>query len=376
MVSFKPSEDEQAFINVAREFAKNVIRPNAREFKKEGALTSGFLHSFDELGFSLLELPESWGGLEMPLISQVQILEALTFGDLDVVQAIPGMNEAPSFFRQFSNHMALLPIKECYQDGEPPTVAFINDYCLSIKHTDSGYVVNGITKPIKLASTATFLIVATKDESGKDCIFVTTNLEKENWRVSKGDYRLGLLAAGFARIEFENLVVPNENVLSKGDEAKKIINEIQGRTRILEAAKEIGLMSAALSYATQYASERKAFGNLIAKFQGVSFTLAQMAIKTQVSRNLTLYSATAFDEHSSEKNTLSKNCLMNSHRSLRFVTDSAVQLLGGHGYVQEHPVEKWMRDAQAQVIYHETERNLLQYAGDEIVEGSDSYRFV
>ncbi|MFS0863302.1 acyl-CoA dehydrogenase family protein [Fredinandcohnia sp. 179-A 10B2 NHS] len=375
MISFKPSEDEQAFITVAREFAKDVIRTNAREFEKAGAITPGFLHSFHELGFTLLELPESWGGLEMQLISQVQILEALTHGDLDVVQAMPGMNEAPSLIRQIPNHKALLPIKACYQKGELPTIAFVHDIDLSVKSNSIGFVVNGITKPNKLASTADLLIIAAKDENGQDCIFVTTNLE-ENWSVSKGDYRLGLLTAGFARIEFENLVVSNENVLSKGDEAKKIINETIGRTRILEAAKEIGLMSAALSYATQYASERKAFGSVIAKFQGVSFTLAQMAIKKQVSRNLTLYAATAFDEHLSDRFTLSKNCLSSSHRSLQFVTDSAVQLLGGHGYVQEHPVEKWMRDAQAQVIYHDTERDLLQLSGDEIVEGSDSYRFV
>src|SRR5699024_8158017 len=138
---------------------------------------------------------------------------------------------------------------------------------------------------------------------------------------------------------------------------------------ILQAAKEAGLMEAALDYATEYTAGRKAFGQEIAKFQGVSFRIATMAMETRTANLLVWQAALRADAADESAKGLSLRALNRAHRSVRFVTNSAVQLLGGHGFVQDFPVEKWMRDAQAQVALYGRERDLLLQQGKQIVSG-------
>jgi len=125
-------------------------------------------------------------------------------------------------------------------------------------------------------------------------------------------------------------------------------------------------MEAALDYATQYTAERKAFGQEIAKFQGVSFKIAKMVMETRIVNHLTWDAAIKADENSKAAFGLALSALHRAHKGVRFVTDAAVQLLGGHGFVQEFPVEKWMRDAQAQVSLYGRERDLLIKRGEEL----------
>lgn len=126
-------------------------------------------------------------------------------------------------------------------------------------------------------------------------------------------------------------------------------------------------MQAAVDFATAYTAERQAFGRPIASFQGVSFKVAQMVIETRVVRNLLLQAAWAIDEGKQWAEGYSLRAIHRAHRGVRFVTDSAVQLLGGHGYVRDYPVEKWMRDAQAQVLLYGKEDDFLIERGRDIV---------
>src|SRR5690606_18753105 len=167
MVSFQPTEDEQAFVDLARDFAKERIRPLARECEQEGRVHPELVKKIEEVGFASLELPESWGGLEMPLISQVQILEALSSGDLGVVQGLPGAGDAASLFRFIPDHPLLASYKEAGQKGTWPTVAFLHaaegeiPQGVTITSADeTGYVLNGTSQPVRLAAFADYLLVS------------------------------------------------------------------------------------------------------------------------------------------------------------------------------------------------------------------------
>src|SRR5699024_10724781 len=131
--------------------------------------------------------------------------------------------------------------------------------------------------------------------------------------------------------------------------------------------KEVGLMEAALDYATEYTATRKAFGKEIAKFQGVSFRIATMAMETRLTNHLVWQAALSADEEDKAAEGNSLRALYRAHRSLRYVTDSAVQMLGGHGFVRDFPVEKWMRDAQAQVSLYGREREFLIKRGKQLI---------
>ncbi|MBS4172901.1 acyl-CoA dehydrogenase family protein [Bacillus sp. FJAT-49736] len=359
MISFQSTEEERSFTRLAKAFAQDYIRPAAREAEQTKGVGAELIHEVYNLGFSALELPESWDGLELPLVTQVKILEELAFGDLAILQGTPGYGDASVWIRLDRNN----PVFNSLKKEDPPQLAFINDTEQSFTAIESelSYIVNGVSNPIKMAGPADYIILAAADLKGMPILFLLNN---NQWRRISEEYRLGLLAANFARIQLDHTRIPMQQVIATGDNAQKLLDESLARLRVLEAAKEVGLLNAALQYATKYTTERKAFGQEIAKFQGVSFTIAQMAMKTNTARNLVLYAANQLDRQEKDATLCSLVALHNTHKALRFVTDAAVQLLGGHGYVQDHLVEKWMRDAQAQVISSELETDLLLQSGE------------
>ena len=373
MVSFLPSEEEKAFVDVAKDFAIQKIRPSARQTEKNRRVSEEIVKQLADLGLLQLELPESYGGLELSLVSQVQIMEALTYGDLDTLQGLPGAGQAASFIRLQDKHQVFSSYKTRYETGIFPTVSIVypHQHRLEIKKTDNGYLIDGETAPLKNAVQAEYVLIASHDTSGEPVLLWLDKESDHFWQVQEGDYRLGLLSAGFAKIHFNGVSVSNDDVLASGSVADRWINDSLSRIRVLEAAKEVGVMAAALDYTVEYTSQRKAFGVEIAKFQGVSFTIAQMAIQTNLARHHALFAAKQIDEGEPNAVFHSIQALNKSHQALRFVTDSSVQLLGGHGYVQEHPVEKWMRDGQAQVSWFEQEGDLEIRAGNWIMYGSE-----
>ncbi|CAH0344038.1 acyl-CoA dehydrogenase family protein [Bacillus sp. CECT 9360] len=378
MVSFMPTDEETAFAKMAREFAIKQIRPNARKSEENKLVGNDIINKAKELGFLSLELPESWDGLELPLISQVQIFESLASGDLGVVQGFGGPGETASFIRVDSENSVFADYKSAVKSGMDGTVAFLHaddpkKHHVTAEKIGEEYVLNGRSAPVRMAGKADYLLISALDTAGDDIVLFIRH-DPDDHHLQKelnGDYRLGLLSSHFACYHFDHFSVKQEAVMKRGEEARKLKDDALGRISVLEAAKEVGLMSAALSYATEYTSQRKAFGQEIAKFQGVSFNIAQMAIQTQASRNLVWYAAMKLDQKEEDGLAFSLATLNTTHEAVRFVTDSAVQLLGGHGYVQEHPVEKWMRDAQAQVNALESESELLVKSGDYLLKGNE-----
>lgn len=373
MISFQPTEDEAAFVEVAKEFADEQIRPNARDCEENRAVSDDITKKIEELGFPTLELPESWGGMEQPLISQVQMLQALSYGDLGIVQGLPGAGDAASLIRLDSDNPAFESYKNAGKNGTWPTVAFLDVTDteapwngVEVASTESGYTLRGTSEPIRLAAFADALAVAITDPDGQPLILWM----EDGWHAAEGDYRLGLLAAGCARIVFEGTETSEGQIVAQGDEARELLSKANARIRVLQAAKEVGLMEAALDYVVEYTAGRKAFGQEIAKFQGVSFTVAEMAIQTRAANHLVWQAATKIDAQSPDAVGASVRALSRAHRSVRFVTDSGVQMLGGHGFVQEFPVEKWMRDAQAQVMLYGRERDLTVRRGEQILTGA------
>lgn len=372
MISFRPSEDELSFVDVAKDFAKDSIRPKARECEDNHQVDEKTVKELTDIGLTTLELPESWGGLELPLISQVQVLQALAYGDLGTLQGIPGVGDAASLIRLLDDHQALGSYKERLA-AENPTVALLDGSDpempwgnLTVEQVGSEYILHGTSQPIRLAEFADYIAVLATDQQGEDVILWLDQSEQA-WQVEEGDYRLGLLSSGIAKLIFDHVKVGNSHVLASGKEATLLIKAVQSRVRVLQAAKQTGLMEAALDYATEYTAERKAFGQVIAKFQGVSFRIAKMAIETKIVNHLVWEAAVKIDEVDEAMESYSLRALYRAHRSVRYVTDSAVQLLGGHGFVQEFPVEKWMRDAQAQVALYGSEKDLLTTYGEQLI---------
>nr|WP_216366345.1 acyl-CoA dehydrogenase family protein [Geobacillus sp. BMUD] len=371
VISFQPTEEEQAFFQVARSLAVEKIRPAARECEKRRTVSADLIARVNELGLSAFELPELWGGLELPLLSQAIIWQGLSYGDLGVIQGLPGAGEASSLFRLSSEHRAWHRYREIAKGGQWPTVAWVDEaeqkeplkQPIRVRRRGSGYVVDGVSSPVRLASKADWVVIAARDEEET----VLLALDERVWEIEEGDIRLGLLASGIARLRFAEVYAGPEQLVARGPEADAWLNRVRARNQVIEAAKEVGLMEAALDYTIEYTAGRKAFGQEIAKFQGVSFTIAEMAFACRGAKCLVWQAASAVDRGDEQADGFAWRALACAHRSLRYVTDQAVQMLGGHGYVQEYPVEKWMRDAEAQVMLYGRERDWLIRRGEQLL---------
>ncbi|WP_026961392.1 acyl-CoA dehydrogenase family protein [Alicyclobacillus herbarius] len=375
MISFRPTEEEVGLIQVARDFAKERIRPAARDAEDALSVPTELAAKAAELGFLVMELPESLGGLELSVVSQVQVWEELAYGDLALVQGWPGLGDAASLLR----FTAYLPnirsqLTSVEMDGCGPTTAWLDasdpnvawDSAPSLVQIGNGYVLRGTSRPVRMARDATCLLVSARDEQGVPVI-LWLQRSQSPWTVEEGDVRLGLLSAGVRRLRFDDLEVGPEDVLARGEGAEALLARSLPRVRTLQAAKELGLMRAALEYTVEYTAGRKAFGQEIAKFQGVSFVAADMQIEMQAARMLVLKAALDIDQERPEADESSLYALARAHRAARFVSNNAVQLLGGSGFVKEYPVEKWMRDAQAQVMLYGREAGFLLDAGERLV---------
>ncbi|QDI92045.1 acyl-CoA dehydrogenase [Salicibibacter halophilus] len=376
MISFSPTEDESAFVDVAQGFAKDVIRPMARDCENNRAVDAEIIAKAEEIGVASLEFPEHWDGLELPLISQAQMFQALSYGDLAVVQGLPGAGDAASIIRLDPESPVFDAYKKAGQRGVWPNVAFIDAFNkeepwaeeMQINKNGNGYTLNGVSHPVRLGAEAEYVAVAAVDTDDEPVVLWLQNPPGgERWSVKAGDYRLGLLSAGLAKLQFDDAGIQADEVLAQGDEARELITQGQTRIRVLQAAKAVGLMEAALEYATEYTAERKAFGKVIAQFQGVSFKIAKMAIETRIVNHLVWDAATKVDAGKKDAVEASLRALYRAHRSSLFVTDAAVQMLGGHGFVDEFPVEKWARDAQAQAGLYGRGHDLITRRGERIV---------
>ncbi len=372
MISFQPTEEELAFIEIARDLARQKIRPLIHEKKEITDKYDRVILQMKELGILQLELPEKWGGLELPLVTQVQILQELAYGDLDFVQSLPGAGDAASLFRILPENERSKELREKFLTEEMNTVAYIDidrsyhsvKTSLHLGVENLRPILNGKTPPVRLGETCNLLIIGLSDSTGnKQLCYVD---DPGEYKIPV-DNRLGLNHANVAAFHFEEVEIPPEQVIASGKEAEIILAQARARIQILQAAKEIGLARAALDYATEYTATRKAFGRHIAQFQGVSFQIAEMAIEIQAANHLLLVAAVTGDQNISQALPLALRGLNRAHRALRFATDRAVQLLGGHGYIREFPVEKWMRDAQAQVLLYGREKELLHEYGEWLV---------
>lgn len=359
MISFLPSEEEQAFVEVASEFARTQLREAAREAEKSRMPSDGIVAKAHELGLISLELPESLAGSELPLVSQVQILEALSYGDLGIVQGLPGLCDSSSLIRVLPD-----PGRLELADGAAQRVPWLKLEAgeIAVVEEKGGFRLQGVTHPRRSVLEADQLLVSFFAPGG-EAVLAWLNRTETEWRDEAGDVRLGLLAAHVGRAIFDATLVRPEDILARGAEAEALVREAETRVAVLEAAKCVGVMRASLEYTIEYTSQRKAFGQEIPKFQGVSFTVADMAIETEAARNLVWQAAHAVDARGAESVREAARALAYALRSARFVTNQGVQMLGGAGYLQEYPVEKWMRDAQAQCVLYGRETAWFERAG-------------
>ncbi len=357
MYSFEPSEEQKMLIDVINRYASSDLRVKAHDADEESHLPFDLLEKGWELGFLQASIPEEYDGFgERSAVTGVLAAEEMAWGDLAGALAVmaPGLFAVPILLvgseEQKQEH-----IPEVIEaEWAPYTAALIEpryDFDPNDLHTiateDSGdYIINGEKVYVPYAAEASaeakaMIVYARLGDKTQGFIVPP---ESEGLNIGERQKLMGIDALPVYKVSLNDVRVSKSNRLggSEGHDFAPVLDA----SRVALAAMAVGLSRAAFEYSRDYAKEREVFGVKVAQKQAIAFMLAEMATEIEAIRLLTWEAAWMLDN---DKEGASKHAYLahiGASDMAMMVTDRAVQILGGHGYIREHPVELWMRNGR------------------------------
>jgi len=363
------TEEQRAIQSSAREFAKRELAPFVEEWDRESRFDPAIIGKLAELGFLGMMVPEEFDGLGLETLTYLVALEEIAAVDASTAVLMSVHNSLPTQMllrwgtgeqkERFLKPMARGELLGAFALSEPDsgsdaaslgTQATRDGDCWVLNGTKA-WVTSGPYAGVVLSMARTDTPEDRKGARGIGAFIVTPDMP--GFSIGKKEDKLGLRASPTVQVRFENMRVPNQNLL--GEPGMGFIYSMQsldaGRLGI--AAQAVGIAQAALTHASKYASERRQFGKPIKEFQAIQFKLADMAMRVAASRALLHAAATARDrgQHVTQFSAMAK--LMASETAM-WVTTQAIQIFGGYGYVKDYPVERLFRDAKVTEIYEGT----------------------
>ena len=364
VVRSMPTPEAEALIELTRDLVDKEILPVVDQAEQAAEFPRELFRTLGRAGLLGLAYPEEVGGGGQPYEVYLQVLEEIARGWAGVAVGV-SVHTLSSF------PIAAWGSKEQKERFLPDMLGgeLLGAYCLSEAHSGSDaaalstraardgddYVVNGAKAWVTHGGHADFynLMVRTGGEGpgGISCLFA--DKDTPGLLPQPPEKKMGMRSSHTATIVLDNARVPADRlVAAEGDGFKIAMSALDGG-RLGIAACAVGLAQAALELAVQYAGERKQFGKAIADFQGVSFMLADMATQVEAARALYLSAARLRDAGKPYGPQASMAKLFATDTAMRVTTD-AVQVLGGAGYVQDFPAERYFREAKIMQIFEGT----------------------
>ena len=348
-----PTEDEQMLVDVVTDLARDVFRPAAAEADVACAAPPEVLTAADEVGLPLLGVPESLGGIceERAVMAGALVAEALARGDLGLAVAslAPGaVATAIATWGTDEQQQTYLP---AFTGGDVAAAALALTeprplYDALAPHTTAArvgddLVLDGVKSMVPRGADAELFVVGARLDDENVLVIVESGSEGLS---VEADPAMGVRAASMVTLTLEGVRVPVNNVL--GDLDGSTYAECVRLSRLAWCALAVGVAQAVLDHVTPYVKERQAFGEPIAHRQSVAFMVADMAIEVQAMRLLTWKAAARAAGGKDVARDVALARMLCADKGMQIGQDG-VQLLGGHGFVKEHPVERWYRDLRA-----------------------------
>jgi alkylation response protein AidB-like acyl-CoA dehydrogenase len=353
MISFALTDEQETAREAMRGFAADVMRPDARAYDEASVIPNAFLAQAWQLGLTATQLPEAVGGYGAPRspLTNVIVLEELAYGDatLAVAAAAPALfayaitdlgseEQRAAFLPRFCDERyqaASLAVAEPAPDFNafaPRTIA---------ERNGNGFVLSGRKCFVAMADRASHFLVVARLGDGLGAFIVARDVP--GLTISEPEKNLGLKALPTAALTLDRVAVPASGQLGgpTGCDVARLLNH--GRTAL--AAILTGLGRSVLDYCVPYAKERVAFGEPIARKQSIAFRLAEMHIEVESMRWMTWRAASDL-EHGRDATRTAHLARSYAAEKTMWIADNGVQVLGGHGFIREHPVEMWYRNAR------------------------------
>ena len=363
MLNFAPTEEQEEIRRLAHSLAIAALRPQARAAEKAGDISLDLRRTLVETGLTT-PFPETYGGSgSIEAMTYTLIAEELAFGDGGQAMNIFGSMMAPLT-------VALAGTEQQQTEYIPPfcdehngyrqrgSLAFaertggytLAEISASLHSDGNNYILNGGKRDIIGWGDANLRVVLARLEGSTNIAglcAVVVPAEISGVHTSNDVQKLGLNAAPSAAATFDQVRISASCLL--GDPGNSGVIRAATLSTILRAAVACGIARAAFEYARDYAKERIAFGRPIASYQGIAFMIAEMAMKLDAVRLLVWRAAASWDRE------VSNTILVQEAEAAQFQaiqvakanTIDAIQVMGGAGFMQDHPAEMWMRDAAA-----------------------------
>ncbi|NJP35036.1 acyl-CoA dehydrogenase family protein [Micromonospora thermarum] len=358
-----PTDEAHDLLDLATELADRELAPRAAGFEERAEFPREVLRTLGRAGLLGLPYPEEYGGAAQPYEVYLQVLEILASRWLAVAEAVSVHTLSCYPLAQYGSdeQRKLLPdmiggeLLGAYCLSEPQGGSDAAALTTKAVRDGDAYVVTGTKAWITHARVADFynIFCRTGGPGPKGISCLLADRATPGIHPQAAERTMGLHASPVAQIAFDGARVPADRLLGGEGAGFTIAMSALDSGRLGIAACAVGLAQAALDYAVGYAKERQQFGRAIIDFQGLGFTLADHATQISAARALMLAAARLRDAGRPYSIEAAKAKLFATDVAMRVTTD-AVQVLGGAGYVSDHPVERYMREAKVLQIVEGT----------------------
>jgi alkylation response protein AidB-like acyl-CoA dehydrogenase len=354
-----PDDDQKMIAETVDEFAAEILRPAAADADEAATYPRDLIAKAAELGITAINIPEDFDGIaeHRSSVTNVLVAEALAYGDMGLALPIlaPGgvasalthwgsADQQATYLHEFAGEN--VP-QACVAIAEPQPLFDPTRLKTTAVRTPSGYRLDGVKSLVPAAADAELFIIAAQ-LNGKPALFI---VESSTQGLSvKADPSMGIRAAAMGQVELSGVSVPLSARLGEPDAADAHYDEAYSEAialaRLGWAALAVGTSHAVLDYVVPYVKEREAFGEPIARRQAVAFMCANIAIELDGLRLITWRGASRAEQGLPFIREAALAKRLGADKGMQIGLDG-VQLLGGHGFTKEHPVERWYRDLRA-----------------------------
>lgn len=366
-MNFELSKEQKDIKKAAREFAEGEIREVAKEYDRREEFPKDLWRKACELGFVGVYIKEENGGADLGLLECCLITEEFWRVDpgcgcvlLSSFGAETLQNHGTK--EQKEKYLPPIPAGEAIMGTavtEPDAGSDIFGVRTTAVKDGEDYLINGSKIFITNGTIANYLAVfcitnpEAKNRYDRYSI-IMMETDRAGFEASKIKGKLGIRASDTAELAFSDVRVPIGNLIG-GKEGKGFeqIMELFNMNRVVAASQGVGVGQGALDQSIAHVKKRQAFGSAIGKFQAVQFKLAEMATMVEAARVLTYQAAWLLDNGKTDPKLIAMAKWLSGETGVR-VTDDALQLHGGYGYINEYDIERFYRDAKIVEIYEAT----------------------
>jgi alkylation response protein AidB-like acyl-CoA dehydrogenase len=375
-MDFTLTDEQKQVRDEVRRFADNEIRPVASGYDRDEAFPHEVMDKAVDLGLVGSNIPLEYGGVGYDYLTNIVIVEELFAADpgigLSISSAAFGAEAILGFGTEEQKQRFLEPVTrgEAIMGSaisEPDVGSDVSSVSTSARKDGDEWVVDGNKMWITNGSVGDFFVVLCETDPGAEGRYngfsqVVVESDRDGFEAEKITGKLGIRASDTAELLFDDVRVPEENLVGTRGAGFLQLMQFFDETRTAVAAQGVGIARGAAERALAYAQEREQFDRPIAEFQAIQHKLADMYTRTEAARQLTYKSAWSVDHSDDDLTKLASMAKEYASRVAVDVADEAVQIYGGAGYVDDFDVERFYRDAKITQIYEgttEIQKNII-----------------